>query len=183
MEQGSDAALIAEALDGNPQAFTRLVERYQDRYTRFAVRMLGNRQDADDALQRAFLRAHRSLGQCRDRERFGTWLYSIVANQCRTLATRRARWDRRFVADEGALLSARAEPEIDVGGWREEIELALNRLDAAQREAFLMKHVEQLDYEEMSVITGASVSALKMRVKRACDRLHGLLKEAMHGGS
>ena len=55
---------------------------------------------------------------------------------------------------------------------------ALARLDAEQREAFLLKHVEGLSYEEMAELTGAGVSALKMRVKRACDRLRGLLQEA-----
>jgi RNA polymerase sigma-70 factor (ECF subfamily) len=62
--------------------------------------------------------------------------------------------------------------------WREEIERALSLLDAEQREAFLLKHVEGLSYEEMAELTGAGVSALKMRVKRACDRLRGLLQEA-----
>jgi RNA polymerase sigma-70 factor (ECF subfamily) len=51
------------------------------------------------------------------------------------------------------------------------------QLDADQREAFLLKHVEDLGYEEMSEITGVGVSALKMRVKRACERLRGLLQE------
>jgi RNA polymerase sigma-70 factor (ECF subfamily) len=61
--------------------------------------------------------------------------------------------------------------------WREEIERALSRLDPEQREAFLLKHVEELSYEEMAEITGAGISALKMRVKRACDRLRQLLEE------
>ena len=59
-----------------------------------------------------------------------------------------------------------------------EIDRALDQLDSEQREAFLLKHVEGLSYEEMSELTGAGVSALKMRVKRACDRLRGLLQEA-----
>ena len=56
-----------------------------------------------------------------------------------------------------------------------EIRHALAQLDATQREAFLMKHVEDLEYEEMSAMTGVGVSALKMRVKRACDRLRSIL--------
>jgi RNA polymerase sigma-70 factor (ECF subfamily) len=50
-------------------------------------------------------------------------------------------------------------------------------LDPPQREAFLMKHVEQLSYEEMAAITGAGISALKMRVRRACERMQSLLEE------
>ena len=61
--------------------------------------------------------------------------------------------------------------------WREEIQTALSTLPAAQREAFLLRHIEGLEYEEMGRITGAGVSALKMRVKRACEFLRLRLAE------
>ena len=64
--------------------------------------------------------------------------------------------------------------------WREEIQNALNRLTPEHREAFVLKHVEDLSYEEMAEITGAGISALKMRVKRACEQLQGFLEEAYH---
>jgi RNA polymerase sigma-70 factor (ECF subfamily) len=63
----------------------------------------------------------------------------------------------------------------------EEIHRALAMLDADQREAFLLKHVEGLSYEEISEVTGAGVSALKMRVKRACDHLKVSLQEVYFG--
>lgn len=65
----------------------------------------------------------------------------------------------------------------DASALREEIGLALSRLDVDQREAFLMKHVEEMEYEQMAVVTGAGVSALKMRVKRACERMRRMLTE------
>lgn len=83
-----------------------------------------------------------------------------------------------MVADEGALLAASIPAASDQLGWREELDRALDRLDVDQREAFLLKHVEELSYEEMREVTGAGVSALKMRVKRACDRLRAILQEA-----
>ena len=61
--------------------------------------------------------------------------------------------------------------------WREEIDRALNQLPVDQREAFLLKYVEDLSYDEMVVVTGSGMSALKMRVKRACERLRDLLGE------
>ena len=60
------------------------------------------------------------------------------------------------------------------------LERAMAQLEAGQREAFLLKHVEQLSYEEMSAATGVKISALKMRVQRACDRLQILLEEDRH---
>lgn len=173
----SDADCIRAVLAGDAEAFGTLVERYQHEFMRFAIRMLGARDDADEALQAAFVRAFRALSQCRDPERFGGWLYRIVANECRTRATRRGRRERWFVRDETLLDQAAAPSVDDAGAAREEIQRALDRIPADQREAFVLKYVEELSYEEMADITGVSVSALKMRAKRACRRLRGLLED------
>jgi RNA polymerase sigma-70 factor (ECF subfamily) len=159
----SDAELIAAVLAGDIEAFSGLIQRYQDTCARFAVRMLGSRVDADDALQSAFMRAFRGLRSCREPERFGGWLYQIVVNECRTYASRQRRRELRFTPATNA------------------IEHALGMLPADQREAFLLKYVEELTYDEMAGITGVSVSALKMRVKRACDGLRDLLEGVYHG--
>ena len=174
----SDAAVVAQVLGGDVEAYAVLVSRYRPRLSRYAVRMLGNREDAQEALQDAFVRAYRSLGRCDDPERFGSWLFSILVNRCRTTGARSTRRARTFVSDEVATRSAAESHPAEQAAWREEIERALAQLDSDQREAFLLKHVEGLSYEEMAEITGAGVSALKMRVKRACDRLRGLLQEA-----
>jgi RNA polymerase sigma-70 factor (ECF subfamily) len=81
------------------------------------------------------------------------------------------------VLDEIALQSAGVDGGAEAAAWREVIEWALGKLDEAQREAFLLKYVEDLSYEEMAELTGVGVSALKMRVKRACDRLRVMLRE------
>jgi RNA polymerase sigma-70 factor (ECF subfamily) len=178
----TDAALVERVLSGQVDAYAVLVARHRDRLARYAGRMLGDRDDAEEALQDAFVRAYRSLGRCENPERFDAWLFSILVNRCRTAGARRARRGRTFVRDETALLGATSEQavaslELERGAWREEIERALARLDAGQREAFLLKHVEELGYDEMAALTGVGVSALKMRVKRACDRLRVLLRE------
>jgi len=173
----SDAELVAAAINGDLQSFAELSRRYRGTYTRFAVQMVGDRDDAEDVLQLAFVRAYRALDRC-DPARFGAWLYQIVTNECRTFVTRRARREKRLVRDD-ANLSAVASPPVDNANEAlDEIRYALEQLDADQREAFLMKHVEQLSYEEMAEITGDGISALKMRVKRACARLRELLEEA-----
>jgi RNA polymerase sigma-70 factor (ECF subfamily) len=175
----SDAELVNAAIGGDVQSFAELSRRYRDMYTRFAVRMVGDRDDAEDVLQLAFVRAYRALDRC-EPARFGAWLYQIVANECRTFATRRAQRERRIVHDEPSLAAAPAPaPAADsTNDALDDIQYALAQLDVDQREAFLMKHVEQLSYEEMADITGDGISALKMRVKRACARLKILLEEA-----
>jgi RNA polymerase sigma-70 factor (ECF subfamily) len=175
MDRESDSVLVGAAIAGDLEAFAALSRRHRDRCTRFAVRMVGSLDDADDVLQSAFMRAYRALASCRDPGRFSSWLYQIVANECRTFATRRARRERRFVRElefDGAVA-----PMSDARETLEDIQYALDQLEPDQREAFLLKHVEDLSYDEMSEITGAGISALKMRVKRACERLRELLEE------
>ena len=176
----SDAGLVAAVLGGDLDAFTRLVARYRDVHMRFAVRMLGDRFEADEALQSAWLRAFRHLNQCADPERFGAWIYAIVINECRSAAFRRARRERRVVDDATLLDGVAIDDAVERRFVREDIERALGALDVDHREAFVLKHVEQLSYEEMAEITGAGVSALKMRVKRACERLRELLEGVYH---
>lgn len=173
----TDALLIQRTLGGDTRAYAVLVERYRGRAARYALRMLGDPDDAEEALQDAFLRAYRSLDRCESPDKFASWLFSILINRCRTSGARVTRRARTFVRDEVSVLGAAENHPAERSAWQEEIDRALARLDKDQREAFLLKHVEDLSYEEMSELTGAGVSALKMRVKRACDRLRELLQE------
>jgi RNA polymerase sigma-70 factor (ECF subfamily) len=175
IQDDSDAVLVQRVLGGDDGAFAGLVARHRDRGIRFAMAMLGDAADAEEALQDAFVRAYRGLKGCREPGRFGAWFLRILVNRCRTRGARR-RTGAMFVHDEAALERA-AAPRGPDPEWREEIDRALARLDALQREAFLLKHVEGLEYEEMARLTGARIPALKMRVKRACDHLRVLLRE------
>jgi len=172
----SDGVLVRRVLEGDTEAFAGLVTRHRERGLRFAAGMLGDRADAEEALQDAFVRAYRGLRSCREPDRFGAWFLRILVNRCRTRRAGRRRRDGLFVRDEAALERAASRPAGDPD-WREEIDRALVRLDALQREAFLLKHVEGLEYQEMAGLTGARIPALKMRVKRACDHLRVLLQE------
>lgn len=167
----TDAAYVQRILNGDADAFTQLVDRYYERCARFAVRMLGNRDDAEDALQATFLRAYRSLGRYQERDRFSAWLYRILVNQCRSLASRRSQRERVFIREEAALLNAPDRGRGWAGEDEELVQRILAELDPLLREAFVLKYIDELSYEEMSAATGVGVSALKMRVKRACDRL------------
>ncbi len=177
-----DAALVLATRRGDARAFAALVHRYRDRHARFAIRLLGSRDDAEDVLQSVFLRAHRNIGACEDPARFGAWLHRIVVNECRTFATRRGAREARLVRDDTVLAatideSAGAMPDPAL---RAEIQRALATLPLDLREAFLLKHVEELNYDEMAEVTGAGVSALKMRVKRAIEQLREQLEGVMH---
>ena len=175
-----DAADVRRVLAGDVDAYAALVDRYYDRCARFAVRMLGNRDDAEDALQVTFVRAYRALDRYQERDRFSAWLYRILVNQCRSIAARRAHREKVFVREEALLLNAPDRSTSWTGEDEEFVQRVLSELDPLLREAFLLKYIEEMSYEEMSTLTGVGVSALKMRVKRACDRLRERWERIKH---
>jgi RNA polymerase sigma-70 factor (ECF subfamily) len=175
LRSASDGAVVRRVLNGDAGAYAALVERYRDRLGRYAMRMLGNAADAEEAVQDAFVRGYRSLKRCNDPEGYGPWLFGILVNRCRTHGARRARRQQTVIADEYAVARASVAPDVDRHEWRDTLEWALDQLDPLYREAFLLKHVEDMSYEEMTELTGAGVSALKMRVSRACAQLRELL--------
>ena len=172
----TDRAIIQQVLAGDVEAFSRLVDRHYDRCARIAMRILGNREDAEEAIQDAFLRAFRALASYEDRERFSAWLSRILINQCRTIRTRVQRREEVFshldLADAELFTDA-----VSVESAWPDLERALAQLPADQREAVVLRYSDDLTYEEMARITGAGESALKMRVQRAFARLRALLQE------
>ena len=176
-EGESDGALVQRVLAGDVEAYAGLVARYRDRLGRYALHRLGNQADAEDALQETLVRAYRALERCAAPERFGAWVFQILVNRCRTIGGQRARRERVVMPNEAALAQADVEHPAEHQAWGEAIRWALDRLTPYQREAFLLKHVEDLSYEEMAEMTGEGISALKMRVKRACEALRTLLTE------
>ena len=106
----TDAELVIRTRAGDPDAFGILVSRYYDACWRFAYHMTGERADAEDVLQDAFLRAYLAIGRYDERDQFRGWLFRILTNQCRNALTSRGRRTRRFVQDEIALESAPAPP-------------------------------------------------------------------------
>jgi RNA polymerase sigma-70 factor (ECF subfamily) len=175
----TDGALVRRTLDGDARAFTELVDRHAAACLRFAGRMLGDRSEAEDVAQETFLRAFKALENYDERLPFRTWLFSILINRCRTAMTQRVRRERRIVFDSDALERTSLEAPQESVELREELNRAIATLSPEQREAFLLRHVEELSYEEIMSVTGAGMSALKMRVKRACERLQQLLTEGV----
>lgn len=179
LRERSDAELVEGSIQGSDGAFGELVRRYQDLLYRHAERMTGRPDEAEDVVQASFIKAHRGLATCRDPGKVGAWMFRICANACKDhLKTRRS--DGVALDDLPGLAGDRGQPDRELAraDLRREIEAALRRLADDQREAFLMKHVEGLAYEEMAEILEVSVPALKMRVHRAREELRVLLEDA-----
>jgi RNA polymerase sigma-70 factor (ECF subfamily) len=168
--------VIHAARAGDVRAFATLVDMYYARCLRFAMHMLSSRADAEEAVQDTFVRVYRALPSYREQDSFEPWLFRILGNRCRTAGARQRRHAEVVEYGEVPERAMVARQDTDIA-WREEIDRALLSLPAEQREAFLMRHVEGLSYEDMCAATGAGLSALKMRVKRACDALRVRLTE------
>jgi len=177
----TDADLVRRAAAGGTRPFEMLVDRHYDRCLRFAWRQLGTRADAEEAVQDAFVRAHRALATCAP-ERFRPWLMSILVNRCRNYAARARRLAQRFAPlDETGIEASAAAPEQRTDDFDgSAVARAVAALSPALREVFLLRHVEELTYEEIAAMTGVGVSALKMRVRRAGEALSRALENG-HG--
>ena len=174
--EASDAEVVRAVLAGDVDRYSVLVRRYRDRYARYAARMLGSRDVAEDAVQGALVRAFDRLADCRDPNKFAGWLFLILRNRCYAERRRRQRERPLLPVDEGLAGPDRPDGAYDRREQQRALEQSLGHLTAEQREVFVLKHVEGMAYDEIAQITGASVASLKMRMHRAYDRLRDLMK-------
>jgi len=173
----SDGVLVGRVLDGDREAYAILIRRHQDGLYRYARGVGIPREPAQDLVQDALIKAYRSLRTCVDPERFQMWVFRILRNGAldylKDIRRRSVSVDVLPIRDPGP------DPQVEAlrSELRQELERGLGQLPTDLRDAFLMKHLEGLSYEEMADITGASVSALKMRVLRAREVLRESLAE------
>ena len=161
----TDAALIERARDGDADARAALAEEFAPKITRYLTAMLG--EPAEDLAQQAFAAAFDRLGDLRDAEKFGSWLYSIAINQARSELKRRAAEPTResepdAIAGRTSVLSSIVRRES-----AEALALAIERLPIALREAFVLRVLEELPYATIVDATETPERTLHVRVHRA----------------
>jgi RNA polymerase sigma-70 factor (ECF subfamily) len=134
--------------------------------------------EARDAVQDAFVRAFRHLRRCGDPERFSGWLFKIVSNVCRTAGGRAARRSAERLDAHGASLVApdpRPDERLEAKWLKEQVRRALDRVAPDQREALVLMYLQGCSVTEIGELTGASASAVEMRLKRGREALKALL--------
>ncbi|MGH7477176.1 MAG: RNA polymerase sigma factor [Longimicrobiales bacterium] len=178
----SDAEIVKRVRAGERDAYRIVVTRYQDGLFRYALRMTGSSDVASDLVQAALVKGYVRLRSCREPERFQAWLFRILVNGCKDWLKSGRRRDVGLDAIGPTRAATKEDPEHRLGQLelRHALEQALAALPDVQREAFLLKHVEGLSYEEMAERCGASLSALKMRVMRAREALRENLERTEH---
>lgn len=178
-----EEALIAQHLSGDSAAFDALVAQYQDRLFSLALRMLGNHEDAQDAVQEILLRMLRALPAFRGEARFSTWLYRLAANVC---------MDCRRHQYKGGV-KVELVPELDQTGASEPgpegtmetactsvlIDRALKQLPVQQRLLIVLSDREELGNAEVADILGIGQGTLKSRLHRARQALRRVLERGV----
>lgn len=178
-QQSGEADIIRQCLDGEADAYSILVDRYKKMVYNVAYRMLGDGDVANDIAQESFIAAYGSLKTFKQDAKFSSWLYSIVLNKCRDylrLTKENIPIDDISEIRPGSDISpeqAAADQESS-----DMLQQALGALSAEYREVLVLKHIEGLDYQEISVITGASVAALKVRAHRGREMLRKILEKS-----
>jgi RNA polymerase sigma-70 factor (ECF subfamily) len=178
------------------RAFRELVETHQHRVFNLVLRMLGNREEAEDVSQEVFVTVFKAIGTFREESRLSTWLYRISANHAKNrikyLARRRtARQDALDEVPEGDLHRHAGEPVPgpDHLAQGREMEALLQRglqaLDEEHRLIIVLRDVEDLSYEEIVEITGMPLGTVKSRLHRARSALRQAVArlETKRGGT
>ena len=183
LETGSlqDAALVAQALAGDRDAYGLLVQRHSRSLFALAYRVTGNQDDADEVVQETFLRAYRSLSRFEQRSNFGTWLYRITMNCALDLKQKRkpevgsvqVAEDPEPGEQQVQVASSSPSQEQMMFGTqvREKVAQAMKLLSKTERAAFVMRHLEGRSIEEIAGVLGQKPNATKNSIFRAVQKM------------
>jgi len=174
----TDTTLIQKTLNGETEAFGLLVRRYQNRIYALVLNYIGNFADAQDVTQETFVEAYRNISRLRETEKFVHWLSSIAVNRCKMFL--RKHRNAPLLNDETAHQMVENMPvdrnsnpttQLEREESRQNVMRILQRLPETYRLAFTLRYMDLLSVQEIADFLGISVSAVKVRLHRARQRL------------
>jgi RNA polymerase sigma factor (sigma-70 family) len=181
MEYKDDMFYIGQVLYGNINAYTHIVNRHKDRTYNLALRICGNREDAEEIAQDAFLKAYRSLKNFKRKSSFSTWLFRIVYNTAISfLRTRKAGVLslEEFPADATDFIGINSTEEEAMAEYRNSlVNFALRKINEEERALITLYYYEEQTIEEISGITAISKSNVKVKLFRARQKMTGIIEK------
>jgi RNA polymerase sigma-70 factor (ECF subfamily) len=175
--EGSSAAAVARAKQGDREAFRELVERHSRHIFRLAWRLTGNESDAEDVVQDTFLKAWSQLPRFEGRAEFSSWLHRIAANCAMDLLRARKRRPEAALSEEE--IYAAPEPgqerRLESAQVSRTIAASLEGMSAMERTAFVLRHFEGRSIEEIGSALGVREEAAKQSVFRAVQKIRRAL--------
>ena len=178
--EGTEAAVVAQVLAGDRDAFRALVDVHSRSIFNLAYRMTGNQDDADEVVQETFLRAYKSLHRFEARSKFSTWIYRIAVNRCLDMLEKKNIKGDYTISDESdpedhslQLPSTAAGPERQLLSREanQKIAVAMKLLTPTERIAFTLRHMEGQSIEEISKALKVKENAAKNTIFRAVKKL------------
>ena len=172
---------IQQVRDGDQRAFEDIVEFYKDKVFQLCYRMLGDRYEAEDVAQEAFLRAYVNIHTFQMNRKFSTWLYRIATNLCIDRIRKKKPdfyLDAEVAGTEGLDMYSQIpsegklpEEELENLELKERIQLEIQKLPEKYRAAIVLKYVDELSLKEISEILHLPVGTVKTRIHRGRDAL------------
>ena len=185
MTREQELTIIRRVQHGDLDAFELLMAAYEKNVYNVALQMTGNREDAQDMAQEAFLKAYSSLSSFRGDSKFSSWLYRIVANVCLDFKRRQSRRPRSSLTvedDEGESVeldiadeSQSPETLLERKLTRDAVRRGLQELPPEQRQILLLREIQGLSYEEIGEVMDLEPGTVKSRIFRARKKLCAFL--------
>jgi len=183
----NEAELIRRFQAGEKESFDDLMIMFQDRALSLAWHLVGNRDDALDLVQEAFLKMYRVLPRWEPRASLFTWLYRVILNQARDRGTRMSR--RGWISLERIADPADPAPGLAPSAGMEtsetlsRIAAAVDNLPSRQKEVFVLRHYQGLQLKEIAETLGRSLGGVKANLHHAVRKLRAELVDLLEGES
>ena len=180
-EDVSNSELVKKSQLGDKSAFEELVKRHQELVFSLSFKLTGNRELANDVTQEAFIRAWKAIGKFRGDSTFGTWIYRITVNTAWTLRKKAKKHYSLNIEDtqEPVVVDEKKDPELVAINSDLSLVLrkALNQIPLEQRIIVELKNIEGRSHKEIADYLDISVTAAKVRLHRAHQKLRNILEE------
>lgn len=182
MDEPEDRIRRTSAKTGGREAFESLLRQHERLVLATALRLLGNREDAQDAAQEVFLRLYRNLAKVETTGNFPGWLYRVTVNVCHDL--RRKRPAAAQIEDAGDIPAPASDPQQRVSEAERQraLELSLRRLSEKERAALVLRDLEGLSTTEVAAVLGSSEATVRSQVSKARVKIRKFLEEYFRRG-
>jgi RNA polymerase sigma-70 factor (ECF subfamily) len=191
----SDEQLMLRVQGGHSASFDELVGRYKDRLFNYLFRLVGNRDDAEEIAQEAFVKAYIHAEKYKTIAKFSTWLYTIATNLVRNKMRSRGRapkiyslWNKSSAdADEEKLIDIidpgrTPDEKVNDSELSEIINEAIKRIPMKYRDSFVLREINQLSYQEIAAVTGLKLGTVRSRINRARNCFRQILEPLIEKG-
>jgi RNA polymerase sigma-70 factor (ECF subfamily) len=191
----TDEDLMFRVQDGHSASFDLLVERYKDRLFNYLFRLVGNRDEAEEIAQEAFVKAYIHAGKYKTIAKFSTWLYTIATNLVRNRMRSKSRAPQIFSLWSSGRDMGEEEKPIDIvdpGRSPEErindvelseiINRAIGKIPEKYRTSFVLREINQLSYEEIAAVTGLKLGTVRSRINRARNYFRQIVEPLIEKG-